>query len=195
MKKASRLSKRQDKRRATAYLIQNSPEFAASRKPMPESLVESLFDAVDRRMACQFGILKLSCFDLDEFYPTTARGLYWEPAVTLLTYASWRRQDGIVSAILRAGADPMAGIVIPEDERNVVRQNIASLPHPYAAWIVRTVVELRVDGRHCDSRACDCCQDSSPSRPLLWPCAHFTCELCLWRQSASFAQVRPNSMH
>jgi hypothetical protein len=189
MKKTSRLSKRQDKRRLTAYLIQNSPEFAASRKLMPESLAKSLFEFVDRRMACQFGILKLSCYDLNDFYPATDRGLLWEPAVTLLTYAAWRRQDGILSAILRAGADPTAGLEIPDLERSVIRQHISSLHPQYAAWIVRTVVEMRAEGKLCEGRGCDCCQDLRPTRPLLWPCAHLTCELCFWKQSGSFSQV------
>ena len=145
-KKSSRCSKRQDKRKATAYLIVNNSDFAATRKDMPASLAQSLFEAIDRRMACQFGILKLSSYILDVHYPAVDRGLDWEPAVTLLTYAAWRQQDGILSAIFRAGADPTAGIDMPQADRFAIRQCLSALPSPYAAWILRTVVEMREAG-------------------------------------------------
>ena len=70
--KKSRSSKRQDKRRVTAYLIRNSSDFAASRQSMPDTLVIYLFDAGDHRMKW---IIKSSGYDLDESYSVSYRGV------------------------------------------------------------------------------------------------------------------------
>ena len=193
--KKSRSSKRQDKRRVTADLIRNSSDFAASRQSMPDTLVQTLFDAVDHRMKCRFGIIKLSAYDLDESYPVSGRGIEWEQSVTLLTYAALRCQDGIVSSLLRAGADPTAGIDISETRRCAIKDAISSLPHPYAAWIVRTVAELREQGAKLGGgRRCDDCGLSKAVRPLLWPrCSHVTCEFCFWQTAGSFSQVHMRS--
>ena len=175
----------------TAYLIRNSSEFAASRQPMPDSLVQSLFDAIDHRMKCRFGIIKLSSYDLDESYPARDRRVEWDQSVTLLTYAALRCQDGIVSSLLRAGADPTAGVDMSETRRCAIKDTISNLPHPYAAWIVRTVVGMRAKGAtHCDGKGCDDCGLSEAVRPLLWPiCSHVTCEFCFWQSAGSFHQV------
>jgi hypothetical protein len=158
---------------------------------MPDTLVKSLFDAVDHRMKCRFGIIKLSAFDLDESYPASDRGVQWEQSITLLTYAALRCQDGIVSSLLRAGADPTAGIALTEPKRCAIKDAISSLPHPYAAWIVRTVVGMRErGGTLCHGKGCDDCGVPEAARPLLWPiCSHVTCESCFWQMAESLSQV------
>ena len=81
------------------------------RKALDAATAAEFFGAIDAKDAPRFGLVKLAALELDALHAAPARAhergrplSTWAPTITLLAYAALRRRDGIVAALLRAGA-------------------------------------------------------------------------------------------
>ena len=158
-------------------------------------MAAELFAAIDAKDAPRFGIVKLAGLDLDVLHAAPVRveerggplGV-WAPTITLLAYAALRQRDGIVAALLRAGADPSvrwASTGVSDTEG--VQAYVASLRVCYSVWVVRKVVEMRRAGALTTAGAaaacCHVCAAATGKELLAWDgaCGHLLCEPCFWR--------------
>lgn len=176
----------------------------AERRPLSQDEATALFHAIDEKDAAGFGIRRLSTLDLDGLHEAPDC-IPWEPRVSLLYYAAWRRRDHFINALLRAGANPAARggacAHCSQPDAAAVRDYVGALRPELAAWVLRTLVRLRHAGALAVQRpggsrgACaGGCGAASPGsgeatgicQPLAWqPCGHLCCEPCWWRHCLS----------
>lgn len=64
-----------------------------------------MFQQIDANDINGFGIRRLVHMELNDLHPSPPC-LAWEPYVTMIGYAAWRKRERIVKGLLRAGADP-----------------------------------------------------------------------------------------
>eukprot|EP01127_Copromyxa_protea_P023731 TRINITY_DN9023_c0_g1_i1.p1 TRINITY_DN9023_c0_g1~~TRINITY_DN9023_c0_g1_i1.p1 ORF type:complete len:673 (-),score=103.41 TRINITY_DN9023_c0_g1_i1:8-2026(-) len=199
MKKSSKQtpqSRRRDNRRRAAYSVKHQE--VCRRQLTPEEVL-AFFNAIDQKSLSLFGIVKLSVLDLDGLYPVTSlpgRHLFRsQPTTTLLGYASARGRDEIVSALMRAGANPCIRSLrsdlapFPKDLMDAAQNYLlTAIPTPYGVWIINKFAKLRESGL---SRSegkevvCKLCgsEHAAHEYPASWPeCPNeaIFCEACLW---------------
>jgi hypothetical protein len=152
------------------------------------------FASIDAKDAPRFGLVKLVELELDGLHVAPARAQErggplssWAPTITLLAYAALRHRDGIVAALLRAGADPsVRWSSTPNTAIVGVQAYVGSLRMPYSVWVVRRVVAMRRTGALATASGtaarCTVC-DMSGTELLAWggTCGHLLCEMCFWR--------------
>ena len=193
-----RLESQKSRRRREVRLGLAGEGHPRQRVPLDAQTAATFFDAIDAKDAPRFGLVKLAALDLDVPHPAPVRAQehtalsVWAPAITLLGYAALRRTDGIVAALLRAGADPSARWT-PSGVTSTagVRAYAGSLRPSYSAWVARKVVDMRRAGvlalRSADEDAgasslCSVCGETA-TQLLAWDgaCDHLLCEPCFWR--------------
>lgn len=176
----------------------------AQRKALDADSAAEFFLAIDSRDAPRFGLVKLAALALDMPHAAPARAQErggalsaWAPAITLLGYAALRQTDGIVAALLRAGADPSvrwtrAGVAATAG----VREYVGSLRPSYGVWVARKVVGMRRAGALASAGAgaapcCAVCAATGTSPLLAWDgeCGHLLCESCFWRTQMAHDHV------
>lgn len=195
-------SRRRDNRRKAAYAIQHKE--TARRTASAEEIAE-LFEAVDKKSLCNFGIVKLSVVDLDSFHDigqlSWKQKLQLQSRLTLVGYASARGRDEIVAALLRAGANPCARYspyfsLPPELLDEVQSCLLNSIPMTYSVWIVNKLSEMRESGLHRSAQresdnsikiadSCTHCGDYLSAFPVSWPeceSKYIFCEVCVWKR-------------
>ena len=101
-----RASKRSAARATALYEVR---EGLVERRPPPDALLAAWSDAIDANVQSPFGVRKLAAFDLAVPLPPHA-DLPWLDERSLLFYAAWRGRDPIVHSLLRARAEPCAGV-------------------------------------------------------------------------------------
>lgn len=173
----------------------------AVRRALSAEQAVEFFQRIDAKDAPAFGLVKMAALDLDTPHVPPVRKQErggcladWAPAVTLLAYAAHRRLDGIVAALLRAGADPSArwSCAAPGDRATTpgVQAYAASLRNAYGVWVVRQVVAMRRTGALAvaagDSTAanaaarCLVCSNTGTELLAWGDCGHRVCEPCFW---------------
>eukprot|EP00873_Tetraselmis_striata_P004306 jgi/Tetstr1/424570/TSEL_015095.t1 len=170
--------------------------------PSPEQLA-ALFHAIESGNLSGFGLRLLAGLQLDDLHPPPA-SLRWEPGITLVAFAAWRRRARFVRALLRAGADPSVRAATarggtpldappagPAAEGASPAELLAGLPASYAVWLLCALARMRLAGRLARDAASPgaiCCVGGCGLEfPVGWPCGHLACERCLWAAVARSA--------
>ena len=175
------------------------------RTPLDKDAAASFFEAIDAKDAPRFGLVKLAALDLDVLHAAPVRAqepggalTAWAPAITLLGYAALRRTDGIVAALLRAGADPSVRWTNAGPAATAgVRAYAGSLRPSYGVWVARKVVGMRRAGALASAGAnaatgcCSVCAEPGAQQLLAWDgvCGHLRCEPCFWRPQMTHDHV------
>lgn len=147
---------RRREQKAAAFAVLSG---TATRRPIDAAEAKALFYAIDSKDAAGFGIRKLSTLDLDILHEAPPC-ITWEPRITLIAYAAWRRRDHFINGLLRAGADPAArwaskplptgvapgSAALAAVPAGRVREYLLGLRPQLAVWVVRTLVLLRHAG-------------------------------------------------
>eukprot|EP00927_Polykrikos_kofoidii_P016900 TRINITY_DN17672_c0_g1_i1.p1 TRINITY_DN17672_c0_g1~~TRINITY_DN17672_c0_g1_i1.p1 ORF type:complete len:1232 (+),score=222.28 TRINITY_DN17672_c0_g1_i1:214-3909(+) len=145
-----KVKKRTQEQRAATFAVRSG---TAKRTPLTQEEAEGLFWAIDAKDAKRFGIRSLSGIDVDGLHDAPSTLAMWEPKVTLLHYAAWRRRDHFVAALLRAGADPGAryGATSPLPSVDPSWQPVAKFTADFAHGA--TPVEVTPEADTCDGGA------------------------------------------
>mmetsp|Transcript_663 Transcript_663/g.1184 ORF Transcript_663/g.1184 Transcript_663/m.1184 type:complete len:682 (+) Transcript_663:44-2089(+) len=176
---------RRREQKAAAFAVRSG---TATRRLLDPSEAKALFFAIDIKDTAGFGIRKLSTLDLDGLHEAPPC-ITWEPRITLIAYAAWRRRDHFVHGLLRAGADPgvrWASRLAPRGAApgsapaalipgGRLREHLLSLRTQLAVWVVRTLVLLRHAGAR---RAARTQSVDAPADAAAAAQRHCTCEEC-----------------
>ena len=122
----------------------------------------------------KFGIGKLCTLNLNEQFEVVDRirpKNILDSKQTLISFAAYLRRDAIVSALLRAGADPSVSLNIQSStviESSVNLYLLERFPMKYAVWLVITVINAkRYVKSLLDSKLDDTMIQESVARPSL----------------------------
>ena len=178
-------SKRQEQRKRAEFAVASD---TAPRRPLSDGEIQSLLHAVAHNVLSKFGLVKLSGTQLDVLLPADEPELAAAP--TLLRYAALRRRDGIVSGLLRAGADASVHRCSCATSRastrstRGVRQRMCALRPSFAAWVVVELVRQRSEALTGCAERCHVCRDAGCLCSLLrLDCGHVCCEVCWWNRT------------
>ena len=160
-----RASKRSAARATALYEVR---EGLVERRPPPDALLAAWSDAIDANVQSPFGVRKLAAFDLAAPLPPHA-DLPWLDERSLLFYAAWRGRDPIVHSLLRARAEPCAGVT-------GVAAHVQGLPGGAQYPLLRTWALAVCAGA---GGACGDCGGRLAVAKL--PCGCARCAVCLWR--------------
>ena len=114
--KAKKQSKREDARRKAAYVVSCKADNECQFSLLTETEASTLISAISSNCISRFGIVRLSTYDLNYYYPLTCVSntelrqklcIIDDQKTTLLDAACAQRSDQIVSSLLRAGASPV----------------------------------------------------------------------------------------
>ena len=200
-----RLESEKSRRRREVRLGLRAAAGMPPRTPLAADAAAEFFTAIDAKDAPRFGLVKLAALDLDVPHAAPARAhepgaalSAWAPAITLLGYAALRRTDGIVAALLRAGADPSVRWTNAGPAATAgVRAYAGSLRPSYGVWVARKVVGMRRAGALASAGAgaagccCPSCAEAGTQQLLAWDgaCGHLLCEPCFWRAQMAHDHV------
>ena len=153
-----RESLRSRERRATYSAIRAG---TLQRQLPTDREVDVFFRAIDHKDVNAFGVRTLANFDLDTLYPMPpmhtrpgSNNAGFEPRVTILGYAAWRRRHDIVKHLLIAGAAPTlsdrrpVGAIDTEVEETQLRELLSrrhgvGLVSAAATYVVECVARMR----------------------------------------------------
>jgi hypothetical protein len=132
---------------------------------------------------------------------------------TVLEYAVWMGKYSILGALLVGGVSPCVRSASSTKEQNtewneklrklgirVLKRFFDAFPLPLSTYIVKRVVDLRMDAyrnrdqTNSDHVACTKCRQQIPPNFQLWvsPCCHVVCEPCLWEDMMDHIDERGN---
>ena len=205
-------NKREEQRRRVAYRLSSldDSETAAIKHPLSEEEAKTYFRALSANQIAFFGLVKLSEVELNTRFPLSIiPELKWREDIlrlgfsdsTLLQLACLMKADAIVSALLRAGADPCL-VHISDSTRKYLME---MFPIRYSVWILLQISTMYVPLKE-DLNAgngCPLCPNSSSPTSELSPhpasissnhsikdciarvqfpcCLQIFCERCVWK--------------
>lgn len=167
----------EQKRRKEARHAKNAVASGAvdARKPLNPEEAAAMFRAIDAKVSSVFGIRRLVELELDGLHKAP-EVVAWTQSISLIDYASWRgaSREGVVLALLNAGADPTDG--------EVPVTNFAYISRSYAVWVARAAARMRqLAAMQTDCNALGECACGLSASLVFSPCSHACCHSCVWK--------------
>jgi ankyrin repeat protein len=164
--KLQKQNKRQELRNKVSYQIKHG---SLDRVHLSQSAMEMYLKSIKLNDSSNFGLVKLSKFNLDAAID----------GKTLIEHACILKRDSIVSALIRAGADPTISTVNNIGLPNLKIDILNYLWNTYASYAVY-LVKLRYDFVASDFLCNNCF--ATCGEVLRWvKCRHHTCQVCFWK--------------
>jgi ankyrin repeat protein len=176
MTKQNRQNKREAERQRVTYCIQTGQKLQTI--VLNNDLFEMYCGYIDKNATARFGIVKLSNVDLN---------YVGDGGFTLLEYASWKKRDAIVLALIRAGANPTISLAHPAGchESQDIMAFLWKLQPSYCVWVVNFACTMR---KGSFSSTCGKC--FSDTQVFKLPCGDLICEVCFWNALSNSSPYR-----